>query len=124
MVLCTQTPPRLATVAQKAKSGFQISYVTITYRSVALGALCLLLLAGIVLYFVFPDRANKMVQSGEGLLQTLLVKVGLASSPNPAESSAIRRSVSSVWSSCEPSVFISYTGIDPSSFLTASRRAL
>jgi len=36
-------------VAQTRKSGFQISYVTITYRSVALVIVCVLLLAFLVM---------------------------------------------------------------------------
>jgi len=41
-------------VAQRRKSAFQISYVTITYRSVLMGMLGVLLLSGVVMYFAFP----------------------------------------------------------------------
>jgi hypothetical protein len=52
-------------VAQKRKSAFQISYVTITYRSVLMGMFAVLLLAFVVMYFAFPDTANKLIQSGQ-----------------------------------------------------------
>jgi hypothetical protein len=71
-------------VAQFRKSGFQISYITITYRSVALGFLCILLLAGIVMYFVFPDTTNKLMNSGERMMESVLIKLGLASNPSAA----------------------------------------
>jgi len=48
----------------------------------------------------------------------------VASIPNPAESSAIKRSVSSVSSNCPPRVFSEKMGIDASSFLTSLRTAL
>jgi Glucodextranase, domain B len=66
-------------VAQKRKSAFQISYVTITYRSVLMGMLGVLLLAGVVMYFAFPDTANKLILSGQAGLVKLLNKVGMSS---------------------------------------------
>jgi hypothetical protein len=42
-------------VAQRRKSAFQISYVTITYRSVLMGTLAVISVAAIVMYFTFPD---------------------------------------------------------------------
>jgi hypothetical protein len=65
-------------VAQKRKSAFQISYVTITYRSVLMGMLGVLLLAGVVMYFAFPDTANKLIISGQIGLGKVLAKVGVA----------------------------------------------
>ncbi len=47
----------------------------------------------------------------------------VASRPNPPESSATNRSVSSVSSSCRPSVFNAYTGMPASSFFTSLRTA-
>jgi hypothetical protein len=69
-------------VVQKQKSGFQISYVTITYRSVFLGLLGVFALAGLVMYLAFPETTNRMVQSGENIFTKLLVKVGLANNPH------------------------------------------
>jgi len=71
-------------VAQKRKSGFQISYVTITYRSVFMGLLGILVLAGIVTYFAFPDTANKLILSGQGGLGKALVKLGITTNPGGA----------------------------------------
>jgi hypothetical protein len=64
-------------VAQKRKSAFQISYVTITYRSVLMGMLGVLLLAGVVLYFAFPDTANRLILSGQIGLGKALAKMGV-----------------------------------------------
>jgi hypothetical protein len=79
-------------VAQKRKSAFQISYVTITYRSVLMGVLGVVLLAAVVMYFAFPDTATKMVLSGQISLGKLLNKMGvngddrgLASDPGPQQ---------------------------------------
>lgn len=69
-------------MAQFRKSGFQISYITITYRSVALGILGVLVVAGIVMYFAFPETTNKLVNSTEHLMESVLVKLGLASNPS------------------------------------------
>jgi len=71
-------------VAQTKKSGFHISYVTITYRSVFLGIFGLIALVMLVMYFAFPDASNKMVDSSERWLQKLLVKTGLVSTPLPS----------------------------------------
>ena len=43
------SPLNARPVVQKHKSGFQISYVTITYRSVFLGLLGVFVLAGVVM---------------------------------------------------------------------------
>jgi hypothetical protein len=69
-------------VAQKRKSAFQISYVTITYRSVLMGMLGVLLLAGVVLYFAFPDTANKLILSGQIGLGKALAKMGVVNGAN------------------------------------------
>lgn len=73
-------------MAQFKKSGFQISYITITYRSVALAILGLIALIGIVMYFAFPDTTNRMVNSSEHLMETLLAKVGLINNPSASGS--------------------------------------
>ncbi|MGZ4854608.1 MAG: fibronectin type III domain-containing protein [Candidatus Angelobacter sp.] len=81
-------------MAQKRKSAFQISYVTITYRSVLMGMLGVLLLAGVVMYFAFPDTANKLVLSGQIGLGKLLNKMGFnsaggnGSTPDPGPQQA------------------------------------
>jgi hypothetical protein len=79
-------------VAQKRKSAFQISYVTITYRSVLMGILAVLLLAAVVMYFAFPDTANKVILSGQISLGKWLNKMGvnagdrgLAPDPGPQQ---------------------------------------
>jgi Glucodextranase, domain B/FecR protein len=64
-------------VAQKRKSAFQISYVTITYRSVLMGMLGVLLLASVVMYFAFPDTASKLVISSQISLGKILAKMGV-----------------------------------------------
>jgi len=69
-------------VAQKRKSAFQISYVTITYRSVLMGMFGVLLLAGVVMYFAFPDTANKLILSGQIGLGKVFTKMGLSSGVN------------------------------------------
>ncbi|HEV8180737.1 MAG TPA: fibronectin type III domain-containing protein, partial [Candidatus Angelobacter sp.] len=69
-------------MAQKRKSAFQISYVTITYRSVLMGMFGVLLLAAVVMYFAFPDTANKLVLSGQVGLGKVFAKMGLSSGGN------------------------------------------
>ena len=69
-------------MAQKRKSAFQISYVTITYRSVLMGMFGVLLLACVVMYFAFPDTANKLVLSGQIGLGKVSAEVGIGSGGN------------------------------------------
>jgi hypothetical protein len=66
-------------VAQNRKSAFQISYVTITYRSVLMGILGVFGLALAVMYFAFPDTTNRAVSLGEAGLEKLLIKMGIGS---------------------------------------------
>jgi hypothetical protein len=78
-------------VAQKRKSAFQISYVTITYRSVLLGICLVLALAALVMFFAFPDFSNRLIASGELGLGKVLAKVGLSGStagPEPGPQQA------------------------------------
>ena len=65
-------------MAQNRKSAFQISYVTITYRSVLMGMLGVFGLALAVMYFAFPDTTNRAM-SGEPGLEKLLIKMGIGS---------------------------------------------
>ena len=68
-------------MAQAKKSGLNISYVTITYRSVALALLCVLLLAFIIMSVIFPQTSDRVVRFGEDLFDKVLVKVGLTGNP-------------------------------------------
>jgi hypothetical protein len=68
-------------VVQKHKSGFQISYVTITYRSVLLGLLGVFALAAVVMYLAFPETTSRLAQSSGNFLTKILVKIGLANNP-------------------------------------------
>jgi FecR protein len=67
-------------VAQRRKSAFQISYVTITYRSVLMGTLAVMSVAAIVMYFTFPDTTNRLIMSGQLSLERLLTKAGFFNS--------------------------------------------
>ncbi len=63
-------------MAQKRrKLAFQISYVTITYRSVFFALLAVLGLAAVVMYFAFPDTMNRLVQSAEFSAERILNKI-------------------------------------------------
>ncbi|HYL92363.1 MAG TPA: hypothetical protein VEW69_04330 [Alphaproteobacteria bacterium] len=66
-------------MAQNRKPAFLISYVTVTYRSVFLGALAVLALFALVLYFAFPNTSDRVIQMGQVRLQKLLVKMGILS---------------------------------------------
>jgi Glucodextranase, domain B len=71
-------------VAQKRKSGFQISYVTITYRSVFMGILGLLALFSLVFYLAFPVAGNRVINSVQASLNKLLNKVGIGGTASGA----------------------------------------
>lgn len=77
-------PPHPKHVAQKRKSGFQISYVTITYRSVLLAILALASLVSLVLYFMFPVAGNRVINSAQAGLNKVLTKMGLGSTASGA----------------------------------------
>lgn len=80
-----QFPPLLVkAVAQKQKSGFQISYVTITYRSVWLACLGVIALACLGLSLIFPAATNRLVAAGEVGLTKLMNKMGLGDSASGA----------------------------------------
>ena len=74
-------------MAQTRKSGFQISYVTITYRSVALVIICVLLLAFLVMELLFPSSADRLLRSSEGFFEKGLAKIGLISNPGDGNNS-------------------------------------
>lgn len=77
VVLCTTKD--VFPVAQTRKSGFTISYITVTYRSVFAAIFAVFLLAGIVIYFAFPETSNKIADGTERLFGKFLVKLGLVS---------------------------------------------
>ena len=66
-------------MAQTRKSGFAISYIIVTYRSVFAAIFGVFGLAAIVLYFAFPDTSGKLVTGGEKWLEKALIKTGLIS---------------------------------------------
>ncbi len=66
-------------MAQNRKSAFQISYVTITYRSVLMGILGVFGVALAVMYFAFPETTDRVVSAGESSMEKLLMKVGIGS---------------------------------------------
>jgi hypothetical protein len=71
-------------VAQKRKSAFQISYVTITYRSVLMGMLAVFLLICVVMYFAFPETASKLVSESQIGFGKLLAKMGVSNGTSSA----------------------------------------
>jgi hypothetical protein len=64
-------------VVQKRKTGFQISYVTITYRSVFFGILAVAVVAALATYVIFPEASNRAITSGQTSFGKLLAKAGL-----------------------------------------------
>ncbi|HEY6307245.1 MAG TPA: hypothetical protein VI488_12390 [Candidatus Angelobacter sp.] len=71
-------------MAQKRQSGFQISYVTITYRSVFLGLLLVLALVALVMFFTFPAASDRVISAGQAGLEKLLGKIGLGGTASGA----------------------------------------
>ncbi len=70
-------------MAKKRKLAFQISYVTITYRSVFFAILALFALFVIVMYFAFPETGNRWLQASEASLGKILAKIGLGGTKGP-----------------------------------------
>lgn len=60
----------------KGKSEFQISWTTISYRSVLLAVLLVLLLIGVGAYFVFPQPTQAVMDKVGGYFSSLLGKIG------------------------------------------------
>lgn len=71
-------------MAQRQKSGFQISYVTITYRSVWLACLAVVALTLLVLSLIFPAFTNRVFVAGEIGFSKLLTKIGLGDTASGA----------------------------------------
>jgi len=66
----------------KGKSEFQISWTTISYRSVLLAVLMVFLLAGVVSYFLFPKPTQSVLDKAGSYLSALMEKVaGRAATP-------------------------------------------
>jgi hypothetical protein len=63
-------------VARKKNSEFLISWMTVTYRSVALSVLAVAMIAGAVMYFAFPD--SPLVQGAISAVSRGLEKIGFA----------------------------------------------
>ena len=76
-------------MAQTRKSGFQISYVTITYRSVALVVVCVLLLAFLIMEVLFPQTSDRVVRASESWFEKGLAKIGLINNPGDGSNSNI-----------------------------------
>ena len=64
------------------ESGVQISWTTITYRSVAIAICLIFALILTVLYFVFPGPAKTVTDTASNVFTSLLVKAGLKVAPN------------------------------------------
>jgi hypothetical protein len=62
---------------QQKESGVQISWTTITYRSVAIGVVLLILLAGFVFYIVFPGPSRSLANGASDLVSSIFEKTGL-----------------------------------------------
>jgi hypothetical protein len=71
-------------VAQKQKSGFQISYVTITYRSVWLVCLGVVALSLLAFSLIFPAATNRIIAAGEAGFAKLMNKMGLGETASGA----------------------------------------
>ncbi|HWZ43172.1 MAG TPA: FecR domain-containing protein [Candidatus Saccharimonadales bacterium] len=69
-------------MAQTRKSGFHISYVTITYRSVLLGVVGVLALAALVTSVAFPNVSSRWTRATGNLIEKILERVGLGVSPS------------------------------------------
>ena len=62
-------------MAPKRESEIQIGWTTITYRSVALAVLFILLLTGVVMRFTFPEASQRGVSWVSGMFSSLADKL-------------------------------------------------
>lgn len=69
-------------MAPKRESEIQIGWTTITYRSVVLAVLFVLLLAGVVMHFTLPEASQRGVSWVSGLFSSLATKLGLNANPD------------------------------------------
>lgn len=68
-------------MSRRSKSGLEISWTTITYRSVALTIAAILMVVGFVLYILFPQQSKNAMDSASDLVMTLASKMGMANPP-------------------------------------------
>ncbi len=60
----------------KNKSGLQVSWTTVTYRSVVIAVGVVLLLAGFVLYLLFPQQSKNLAERAANAISDWLGKKG------------------------------------------------
>jgi len=63
---------------RQKESGVLISWTTITYRSVAIAILALLLAAGFVFYLIFPGPSRSLATGVSSMFTAVFEKIGLA----------------------------------------------
>jgi hypothetical protein len=97
-------------VSARRKSGFQVSWTTITYRSVALVILAIALLCGIISYFLFPQPTTKAMEAAGEFFTGIINKLAGTQPANKTSIGAqqahftnldgtvrVKRSNSNVW---------------------------
>lgn len=101
-------------MSARRKSGFQISWTTITYRSVALVIVGIALLCGLISYIIFPQPTTSAMESVTGYFGGLIRKIAgtqPAGSPSVGAQQAhftnidgtvrVKRSNSNFWSTAD-----------------------
>ncbi len=63
---------------QQRESGVQISWTTITYRSVAIAIVAIFLLGCLVFYLLFPGPSRSIANGVSGVMTSVLEKIGLS----------------------------------------------
>ncbi len=66
-------------MVKRNKSGLEISWTTITYRSVALTIIAISMIVGFVCYILFPQQTKAAADQLANLAMDLAVKVGIMS---------------------------------------------
>jgi hypothetical protein len=66
-------------LAKRNKSGLEISWTTITYRSVALTILIIAMVVGFVMYILFPQQTKTAAESFTNFAMDMAAKVGILS---------------------------------------------
>ena len=97
-------------MSARRKSGFQVSWTTITYRSVALVILATALLCGIISYFLFPQPTTKAMEAAGEFFTGIINKLAGTQPANKTSIGAqqahftnldgtvrVKRSNSNVW---------------------------
>jgi hypothetical protein len=67
-------------LAKRNKSGLEISWTTITYRSVALTILVIAAIVGTAVYYVFPQQSKSAIDTLSSWAIELGVKIGIINS--------------------------------------------